>query len=180
MNSGNMLGALIKEKRIDEGYSIRKLADLVGVSSTELTRIESGERVVPNLLTLIYICKELHMNMENILRLSGFIVDKQSNVYEIDVSKILKKKFYIVASNDNEAFDNLDKYIKQKGVYNLSDDGAIEYKIVDKKKILEIENVDEIDEDFEEELDDDFCESGDCFTCKHYCPLCDECIYGED
>ena len=75
MNCSEVLGKLIKEKRTELGYSIRKLSDAVGISGTELTRIESGERVVPNLLTLIYICKVLGLDLNNLLALSGFTND---------------------------------------------------------------------------------------------------------
>ena len=136
MNCSEILGKLIKERRIEYGYSIRKLSDAVGISGTELTRIESGERVTPNLLTLIYICKVLRLDMNNLLTVSGFNSDGKNKLYKMKVTKSTEKIYNISASNDDEAFD--------------------------------------------EEYEEDFYESEDCKTCKHYCPLCDECRYEED
>ena len=176
MNCGEILGKLIKERRIEYGYSIRKLSDAVGISGTELTRIESGERVVPNLLTLIYICKVLGLDLNNLLALSGFTNDGSYKYYRMKVTKSTEKYYSILASNDDEAFDNLAKYIEDKNVYDLTEDDSLVYEIIDDKDETFLDDEEEIDEAF----DEDFYESEDCKTCKHYCPLCDECLYGDD
>ena len=88
------------------------------------------------------------------------------------VTKSTEKYYSILASNDDEAFDNLAKYIEDKNVYDLTEDDSLVYEIIDDK--------DEAFLDDEEEIDEDFYESEDCKTCKHYCPLCDECVYGDD
>lgn len=176
MNCSEVLGKLIKEKRTELGYSINKLADLVGVSHTEISRIESGERVVPNLLTLIYICKILELDMNNLLHLSGFTNNGKYKLYKMKVTKTTDKYFEVMASCDDEAFDNLAKYLEDKNVYDLSEDEDLTYEIIEDEDELFLDDEEEIDDEFE----DEFYESEDCKTCKHYCPLCDECIYGED
>ena len=176
MNCSEVLGKLIKARRTELGYSIRKLSDAVGISGTELTRIESGERVTPNLLTLIYICKVLELDMNNLLALSGFTNDENNKLYKMKVTKLNEKFYSIIASNDDEAFDNLAKYIEDKNVYDLKEDELLTYEIIDEKDKTFLDDEEEIEDEFE----DNFYESDDCKTCKHYCPLCDECIYGED
>ena len=121
MNCSEILGKLIKERRIEYGYSIRKLSDAVGISGTELTRIESGERVTPNLLTLIYICKVLRLDMNNLLTVSGFNSDGKNKLYKMKVTKSTEKIYNISASNDDEAFDNMAKYLEDKGVFDFSE-----------------------------------------------------------
>ena len=183
MNCSEVLGKLIKEKRTELGYSIRKLSDAVGISGTELTRIESGERVTPNLLTLIYICKVLRLDMNNLLTVSGFNSDGKNKLYKMKVTKSTEKIYNISASNDDEAFDNMAKYLEDKGVFDFSEKCELLYEIIDENKNNSLEDNKKIDEDgeeFDEEFEDGFYESEDCKTCKHYCPLCEECIYGED
>lgn len=183
MNCSEILGKLIKERRIEYGYSIRRLSDAVGISGTELTRIESGERVTPNLLTLIYICKVLRLDMNNLLTVSGFNSDGKNKLYKMKVTKSTEKIYNISASNDDEAFDNMEKYLKDKGVFDLQENYDLLYEIIDENHDNSLENntkIDEDEEEFEEEFEEDFYESEDCKTCKHYCPLCDECRYEED
>ena len=175
MNCSNILGNYIKEKRVEEGYSIRKFADLVGISFTELTRIESGERVIPNLLTLIYICKILDIDMDNLLKISGFKDNNKNKLYEIEVKKTSKKKFYVSASNDEEAFDNLSKFIENKKIYNLSEDEDLIYEIINKKSESSLDDEKESIDEIEEEIN----KSDECIKCKYYCPICEECEYGD-
>ena len=53
---------IIKNRRIALGYSLRNLANEVGISHTELVRIENGNRQCLNTITLLKICKLLNLD----------------------------------------------------------------------------------------------------------------------
>jgi len=178
MNCSTILGKLIKEKRIEEGYSIRELAKLVGISDTELGRIENGERAVPNLLALIYICKNLGLDMENILELSGFMDNPIDKPYEVAVYKTSKtdlKKLTIFGTNEEDVIDKLNKYMDDNYIYDLSKEEEIFYEITKTPENFILD-----DEENKDEINENFCENNDCMSCKYYCPICGECTYGDD
>ena len=56
-NNYMILAEIIKNRRIALGYSLRNLANEVGISHTELVRIENGNRQCLNTITLLKICK---------------------------------------------------------------------------------------------------------------------------
>ena len=62
------LGKIIRNEREEKGFSRRKLSALVDISDTELKRIENGERQVPNIITLIKLCKILKLDLSSTLK----------------------------------------------------------------------------------------------------------------
>ena len=70
------LGQIIKDNREAIGYSRRNLAARVDTSDTELKRIEEGERITPNLITLIKLCEELDLNLQFLLEDCDFLEEK--------------------------------------------------------------------------------------------------------
>lgn len=54
-NNYMILAEIIKNRRIALGYSLRNLANEVGISHTELVRIENGNRQCLNTITLLKI-----------------------------------------------------------------------------------------------------------------------------
>lgn len=69
---GNNLGKLVKNKRLEAGLSLRQLAKLVGVSHTEIARIESGERECPSLKILTSLADVLRVPGVQILEIAGY------------------------------------------------------------------------------------------------------------
>ena len=68
-----LLSDLLRSKRLERGYSIRGLARIVGISDTELSRIENGERKNFNLVTLISLCEVLRIDFIKLLKVTGYL-----------------------------------------------------------------------------------------------------------
>ena len=65
------VGELITEARETTGISKNQLAELAKVSHTEIARIESGEREVPNPKTLRKISKYIGVNYNDLMYAAG-------------------------------------------------------------------------------------------------------------
>ncbi len=72
-NNYVFVAEIFRNRRIELGYSKRKLASIVEISDTELSRIEHGERENYNLITLIKMCKALNINFIRLLVAAGYI-----------------------------------------------------------------------------------------------------------
>lgn len=72
-NNYVFIATIFRGRRIELGYSKRKLASLVGISDTELSRIEHGERENYNLLTLLKLCEVLRIDFIRLLVASGYL-----------------------------------------------------------------------------------------------------------
>lgn len=68
-----LLSDLLRSKRIERNYSIRGLSRAVGISDTELSRIENGERKNFNLVTLINLCEVLRIDFIKLLKVTGYL-----------------------------------------------------------------------------------------------------------
>ena len=68
-----LLSDLLRSKRIERNYSIRGLSRVVGISDTELSRIENGERKNFNLITLISLCEVLEIDFIKLLKVTGYL-----------------------------------------------------------------------------------------------------------
>ena len=68
-----LIGEIIRNERLKNNYSIRGLARLVGMSDTELSRWENGERINYNLILLIRLCEILKINFINLLKVSNYL-----------------------------------------------------------------------------------------------------------
>lgn len=73
INNYVFIAEVFRKKRIELGYSKRKLASIVGISDTELSRIEHGERENYNLITLIKMCEVLNINFIRLLVAAEYI-----------------------------------------------------------------------------------------------------------
>lgn len=65
------VGQIIAEAREKAGLSKNQLGELANVSHTEIARIESGEREVPNPKTLRKISKFINVNYNDLMYASG-------------------------------------------------------------------------------------------------------------
>ena len=63
------LAEVLKEKRQEKGYSTRELGEIVGVSHTEISRIENGMRPHFSFVILAKLCKALKIDMINLIDL---------------------------------------------------------------------------------------------------------------
>ena len=62
------IGEIIAEAREKAGYSQRQLAKIANISNAELSKIESGEREVPNPKTLRKISKHIKVNYNEMVK----------------------------------------------------------------------------------------------------------------
>lgn len=183
-NDYKKLGKIIKEVRENREISMRKLAQNIGVSHSEISRIESGERQVPNLITIIALCEELQIDFANLLKETGFLDYNSKKVYEVTVQKILSKKIKVNAKDEEKAMDLISEFIEDNEIETLNPEEIYSFeaeKIADNDEEFLEEGQEllaeefEDDEDFEDELDD----LEECNSCEFYCPICGECTYGE-
>mgnify|MGYP002707846612 FL=1 len=65
------VGQMIAEAREKAGLSKNQLGELAGVSHTEISRIESGEREIPNPKTLRKISKHIGVNYNDLMYAAG-------------------------------------------------------------------------------------------------------------
>ena len=65
------VGELIKEGREKQNLSMRQLAELAKVSHSDISRIESGEREVPNPKILRKISKYIDVNYNDLMYAAG-------------------------------------------------------------------------------------------------------------
>jgi len=67
------LGVFIKEKRALRELSIRRLAEIAGISHTEIKRIEDGVRKQPSPQVLRAIAEALNVSYDDIMTAAGYI-----------------------------------------------------------------------------------------------------------
>ena len=65
------IGEAIAKEREKKGLSQRQLANAIGISNAELSKIESGERELPNPKILKKISKHIDLNYNNMLSMIG-------------------------------------------------------------------------------------------------------------
>lgn len=65
------IGAAMREDRKEAGFTIRDLAEKMKISPTHLTRIESGERLMDSIESLILFCNACHVPIDKYLALCG-------------------------------------------------------------------------------------------------------------
>lgn len=97
------LGKIIRNERENRGFSRRKFSALVDISDTELKRIENGERQVPNLITLIKICKILRIDLLNLLEDTDFYEREEDKLYYIIVKSKNTDVFKIRTLSETKA-----------------------------------------------------------------------------
>lgn len=69
------LGGYIKKLREKRGFSQRQLAYLSGMSNTEISRIESGERKNPSADILKKLAPHLGISIERLYAAAGYLPD---------------------------------------------------------------------------------------------------------
>lgn len=190
------LAEMLKEKREDMGISTRKLAEKIDISHTEISRIENGMRPNFSFLILAKLCKELKIDMMNLLDDAGVWQVDYDQLFYVMVKQEEEKIFKIHARSEFEAarivcdlvyenqlmdFSKSEKDILIGAVKNPKDfDKEIikNYEetgnLLDKNKETDDE---EMEEDSEEnmEIDGVICPE----DCIYYCPNCGNCTIRE-
>lgn len=180
-NDYKKLGKIIKEVRESKGLSQRQIAKIISISNAELSKIESGERQIPNLVTLISVCELLNINFTELLKETGFLDYKNGKVYEVTVQKILSKKIKVNAKSEEKAIDLINDFILDNDIETLNPDEHYCFeadKIADDDKEFIKEGEMLLSEEYDE-VDKDFDDLKECNSCEFYCPICGECTYDE-
>lgn len=81
-NNYLLLAEILKAKRILSGNSLRNVANEVGISHTELARIENGNRENFSLLTLVNLCEVLNVDIVKLLMITGYVPIKEDMIDE--------------------------------------------------------------------------------------------------
>lgn len=71
MNNHETVGQMIAKAREEKGLSKRELSRLANISDTELSRIETGEREIPNPKTLRKISSHIGINYNDLMYAAG-------------------------------------------------------------------------------------------------------------
>ena len=96
------IGQIIKKKREEKGYSLKKLGDICGISDSEVMKIENDARKKINWNSVFQICKELSLNPVELLVISGVI-----NRKDLALEPVFKN----IDSLDNEQKRSVQQYI---------------------------------------------------------------------
>lgn len=82
------IGEFVREKRKEKGLSIRKVCERSGVSTAEISRIETGIRPTSTIQILEKIVNALGVGFDEFLRETGYINDDPAmRLVEEEVSK---------------------------------------------------------------------------------------------
>lgn len=168
-----LLGEILKERRIEKGLSKNKLAQYVGISQPEVTRIENGIRTIPNIVTLIYLCEVLDLDFIELLKVTGFVDEKNSIMkgnfdmkkYKVNAKKDKELEFVVYSESEEQALEIIEEVLED---LELSDEELekISKIIID----VEEQELEERQEDFKEKSDKSICE-----TCEYFCSKCCRC-----
>ena len=129
MNENISVGQMIEQAREEKGLSKRELSRLAKISDTELARIESGEREIPNPKTLRKISKHIGINYNDLMYAAGlgFQVTKL-NPFLRDYYEGLKgDEIDLALVNTTASVENWEKLVKSFEE-KLKDDALPEYE----------------------------------------------------
>lgn len=168
-----LLREILKERRIEKGLSKNKLAQYVGISQPEVTRIENGIRTIPNIVTLIYFCEVLDLDFIELLKVTGFVDEKNlimkgnfdMKKYKVNAKKDKELEFIVYSESEEQALKIIEEVLED---LELSDEELekISKIIID----VEEQELEERQEDFKEKSDKSMCE-----TCEYFCSKCGRC-----
>lgn len=168
------LAEIIKTRRNEKDISTRKLAEKIGVSHAEISRFENGLKPSFYFIPFVKMCKELDLDLMDLLIEVGLLNEPTDKKYEVKVSNVNEDFFEIEAKNEKEAAIIVAKFVIENEIIELNPNKKIDIEVE--------ENDEEYEEDLEdddEELDADSFMKMQCENCKYYCPYCGECTLGE-
>lgn len=126
------VGELISSAREEKGISKNQLAEMAKVSHTEIARIESGEREVPNPKTLRKISKYIGVNYNDLMYASGLGAKVSPlNPYLLEHYNNLK------GEEIKNAMDAIDKATENNNIVIESLTNELDKADEDKKNVLQ-------------------------------------------
>ena len=97
------IGKIIREKRIEKGYSTRELGELVGISNAEVSRIENGLKKDIGLITFLNICNVLEISADGLITEADLSLVGDYKLYYVLYKSKEEKIFKIHARTPDEA-----------------------------------------------------------------------------
>lgn len=119
------IGEIIAEAREKAGYSQRQLAKEANISNAELSKIESGEREVPNPKTLRKISKYINVNYNEMMYKIGLGMEVSSlnpfikSYYEkMNLDELNEAEINVLGSieNSRKLVDSCKENLKKKNI----------------------------------------------------------------
>ena len=168
------LAEIIKTRRNELGISTRKLAEKIGISHAEISRFENGLKPRFYFIPFVKMCKELDLDLMDLLIEVGLLNEPIDKKYVVKVSNVDEDFFEIEAKNEKEAAMIVAKFIIQNDIIEIDSDKPIDFEVEE----IDEENEEEINEE-QKELDAESFMKMQCENCEYYCPYCGECTLGE-
>ena len=168
------LAEIIKTRRNELGISTRKLAEKIGISHAEISRFENGLKPSFYFIPFVKMCKELDLDLMDLLIEVGLLSEPIDKKYVVKVSNVDEDFFEIEAKNEKEAAMIVAKFIIQNDIIEIDSDKPIDFEVEE----IDEEKEEEIDEE-QKELDAETFMKMQCENCEYYCPYCGECTLGE-
>ncbi|NFJ84615.1 helix-turn-helix transcriptional regulator [Clostridium botulinum] len=78
LSNREILADMLISAREDKGYSQRQLAHITGISNSEISKLEKGQRISPNLKILKKLADALDIKYEEMLEVLGYIKSNYS------------------------------------------------------------------------------------------------------
>lgn len=156
MENKKNIGQIIKEAREYLGLSQRELARKANIDNGEVSRIEAGKRLKPNVIVLKNLADVLDLSVVELMKVSGYS-DLDIN-YGIDLDEKRSARDYINIINDYQRFyfdvyedisrrrkvDFEVKSIIMNLIYRIKDNDILTQKITMKDILKELEKADEL------------------------------------
>jgi len=161
-NNYMILAQIIKNRRIELGFSLRYLANEVGISHTELVRIENGNRQCLNVITLIKICKLLNLDFLLLLEEANFYEREEEKLFYIIVKNAETNVFRIHAASEQAALLIAIDFLSENDLIKI--DENIKHTsifVTGDKKVME-----KIKKDFNEKSEDEIAEKYNRIPCE--------------
>ena len=168
------LAQIIKTRRNELGVSTRKLAEKIGISHAEISRFENGLKPSFYFIPFVKMCKELDLDLMDLLIEVGLLDEPVDKKYEVKVTNVNEDFFEIEAKNEKEAAMIVAKFIIENEIIEIDTNKSIDFEVEE----IQEENDEKNDEE-DDELDADSFMKMQCENCKYYCPYCGECTFGE-
>ena len=92
------LAEIIKTRRNELGISTRKLAEKIGVSHAEISRFENGLKPSFYFIPFVKMCKELDLDLMDLLIDVGLLDEPIDKKYEVKVTNVNEDFFEIEGS----------------------------------------------------------------------------------
>ena len=134
------IAKILKERRLKYDISTRQLSELVGVSHSEISRIENGQRINYNLEILNRMCCFLGIDMKELLKISEIKNTQLSNKYKITFKKNSEEDYYIIAKTEEEAVEKLYEYLLKHKKILLNSFDTYFFEVSKKDDDFQIDN----------------------------------------